>query len=522
MRLSADNLDLSDEAIALSQPSSVPSSHNSHRGQNDSDTEVTAERRVAEDERMPEGGEDRNQETPFMLNAEDKASDRIKVHVEDMNNAAQLSHVDEEHELANSTSVSSSPGWASLPEVCEEQREKWLRQPLTPKPYNSFGGKGELSQVTHVNYVNKGTILVTDMLEGRILHTDSSGRTLACFQTELAMEPWCACVTPRGHVAITLRRPACVTIWTAKGALVCEFSHQDFSCPTGLACDQQGRFLVTDERANRVGVFSPTGSFLQYLVHQKPQTDGSSKQQGSQHSQQSKEGGQTTQSLPDNTFSECLRADESEGDSTPAKQMVGFSLGGAHEHTAEDSHNLRDEAGPAKDNSNTLVYILSSRNSARSTPSAEVPAELHSDHDPYEFNLPRYVCVSVSGKILVSDSGSHSIKVFTSEGIYSHSIGSYGSGDEQLKVPYGVCCDQDENVYVADHYNDRVSMFAIGGPFLRHVLTAECGLWRPKSVAVCLTHDRKLYVSHGGLHATKVLVYRLVTSGHRVTFTFDM
>ncbi|XP_070174300.1 uncharacterized protein [Littorina saxatilis] len=276
--------------------------------------------------------------------------------------------------------------------------------------FNRIGRKGALANVTHVNHVYKGTVLITDMLGGKIVFAARSGRSAKVFATEQGAEPWCACITPKGHVAVTLRRLACVTVWSGHGSLVREFGNDFLQCPTGLACDRQGRFIVTDERSNRVAVFSPTGEFLHYL----------------------------------------------------------------------------------------------------------------NDCKPYEFNLPRYVCVTMSGKVVVSDSGSHSVKVFSPDGVYLHSIGSYGSGDGQLKVPYGVCSDQQENIYIADHYNDRVSVFSVGGVFLQHALTSLSGLSRPKSVAVRPAHARKLYIAHGGLRATEVLVYRLVSGRENVAFKCDL
>ena len=79
-------------------------------------------------------------------------------------------------------------------------------------------------------------------------------------------------------------------------------------------------------------------------------------------------------------------------------------------------------------------------------------------------------------------------------------------------MPYGVCCDAQENVYVADYYNDRVSVFSMEGRFLQHAVTQASGVCRPKSVAVRCGARRRLYVAHGGLRATELLMYRLAPS----------
>jgi DNA-binding beta-propeller fold protein YncE len=93
-----------------------------------------------------------------------------------------------------------------------------------------------------------------------------------------------------------------------------------------------------------------------------------------------------------------------------------------------------------------------------------------------------------------------------------------------VQVPYGVSCDHQENVYVADHYNDRVSVFTIDGTFLQHLLTSHNGLTRPKSLAIrCTAQDQKLYVAHGGLRSTEVAIYKLYTGRKQsVTFQYDV
>ena len=96
---------------------------------------------------------------------------------------------------------------------------------FTAKLFNRIGSKGALCNVTHVSHVYKGMILVTDLLEGKVLFAARSGRWAKSFVAEKGAEPWSACITPRGHVAVTLRRLACVTVWSGNGTLVREFGH---------------------------------------------------------------------------------------------------------------------------------------------------------------------------------------------------------------------------------------------------------------------------------------------------------
>ncbi|KAK3083691.1 hypothetical protein FSP39_001528 [Pinctada imbricata] len=128
-----------------------------------------------------------------------------------------------------------------------------------------------------------------------------------------------------------------------------------------------------------------------------------------------------------------------------------------------------------------------------------------------KFNQPRYVTTNDKGMILVSDSGNHCIHIFTKEGKLLTTFGGYGRENGDLRFPYGIVCDKEENIYVADHYNNRVSMFTSSGTFLRHVITPEMRLKRPQSLSMCnlMTHNI-LYVTHGDLKAHEVAVYRII------------
>ncbi|XP_041371857.1 tripartite motif-containing protein 2-like isoform X2 [Gigantopelta aegis] len=267
--------------------------------------------------------------------------------------------------------------------------------------FNKFGKKGTtaegLQDASSVTHMYNGAVLVTDMLGSKIVLFSRSGRPEKSFITGEYTEPWSAVLTPKGHVAVTLRRHKCIAVWSGNGDTMAEFGHEHLRCPTGLAVEKDGRFIVTDEQANKVYIFSPSRVL------------------------------------------QCV---------------------------------LGEEAG-------------------------------------ITFNQPRHVCLSTTGRIIVSDSGHHCVKIFNKDGIYVNKIGEFGSGDGQFKFPYGVCVDQEGHIIVSDHYNNRVSMFHADGTFMQHLVTAKNGVKRPRGVAVRCAHNRKLFVTHGGLRATEVLVFRM-------------
>ncbi|KAK7482087.1 hypothetical protein BaRGS_00026671, partial [Batillaria attramentaria] len=443
---------------------------------------------------------------------------------------------------------------------------------FTAKIFNRIGRKnsrGEaLRGVTHVSHVYQGTMLMTDILDGKISFVASSGRAVKEFVTEAGSEPWCACITPRGHVAVTLRRQACVTVWCGNGTLVREFGHDVLKCPTGLACDRKGRFIVSDEQTNKVAFFSPTGEFLGFLCPPQPNDNTSDASGGDRNDNDNPDSGcgdhrQTNNSSDDAGGGANSNAN---GSTQPhlkdsERKNIGGSMGQNSQKSAgtgttrkrvsfhdsdirqKTNKNLDDydsekddvydddsdsdrrnsnttsnhtppDAGKAPGSSPTSTLKMLNANVDKNAPKTDY------DNAAYTFSVPRYVCVTGSGKIVVSDSGNHCVKVFSPEGEYLHRIGSYGTADGQLKVPYGVCSDHEEHIYVADHYNDRVSVFSLEGEFLQHVLTSSSGLSRPKSVAMRPSHIRKLYIAHGGLRSNEVLVYQLLPRGrHSVSFT---
>lgn len=123
------------------------------------------------------------------------------------------------------------------------------------------------------------------------------------------------------------------------------------------------------------------------------------------------------------------------------------------------------------------------------------------------FTSPRYVCLSVNGDIIISDTGNHCVKIFTKKGSFVTSFGKFGSDNKSFKFPHGVCTSKYGDILVADHYNNRLSLFSRRGVFIRHLVTSTHGLSRPKGIT--LSPDFTLYVTHGDLKATEILVIKL-------------
>ena len=100
------------------------------------------------------------------------------------------------------------------------------------------------------------------------------------------------------------------------------------------------------------------------------------------------------------------------------------------------------------------------------------------------------------------DSCNHRVQRFTKDGASISSFGEAGRGDGQFDLPWGVTCNADGEVFVADWGNDRVQRFSPMGRFIDRY--GESGrsdgqFVKPSSVAV--DGDGYMYVADWGQRA---------------------
>jgi DNA-binding beta-propeller fold protein YncE len=104
-----------------------------------------------------------------------------------------------------------------------------------------------------------------------------------------------------------------------------------------------------------------------------------------------------------------------------------------------------------------------------------------------QLERPSGVCAD-DDVVAVSEANAHRISVFRrGDGALLRRFGSEGSGDGQLKNPYGLCfMSGHRHVAVADCSNGRISVFSVEGEFVRHVGVGK--LSSPKGIA-CSAFD---------------------------------
>lgn len=108
--------------------------------------------------------------------------------------------------------------------------------------------------------------------------------------------------------------------------------------------------------------------------------------------------------------------------------------------------------------------------------------------------------------IYVTDTNHKQVQAFDSSGSPIFKFGKEGEGEGEFKFPYGIAGDKKGNVYVADMYNGKISIFTQKGKFIKFfeekdsvkLITSPAGL---------RIYDEKLYVTD--IQQAKVYVFKL-------------
>jgi tetratricopeptide (TPR) repeat protein/DNA-binding beta-propeller fold protein YncE len=95
-----------------------------------------------------------------------------------------------------------------------------------------------------------------------------------------------------------------------------------------------------------------------------------------------------------------------------------------------------------------------------------------SGRSPGELNDPKPVAVSVNNNIYVGDVNNRRISVFNYQGLYLYSFGSHGSSASDLLKPTHVSIDAEENIYVLEG-SDRLSIFDLHGNLIYRIKSNE-------------------------------------------------
>ena len=105
---------------------------------------------------------------------------------------------------------------------------------------------------------------------------------------------------------------------------------------------------------------------------------------------------------------------------------------------------------------NTVLIFDADLNLRQTLKTGRVSKNLQEPHD---------IDIDQDGNIYIADICAHKVFVYTSDGQFTHAIGSHGKSDGQLEKPVSLVVDLNY-VYVAEETNHRVSVFKTSGEFV--------------------------------------------------------
>ena len=109
---------------------------------------------------------------------------------------------------------------------------------------------------------------------------------------------------------------------------------------------------------------------------------------------------------------------------------------------------------------------------------------------------------------LVCEASNQKIHIYSSSGTLQRSIGSYGSGYGQFKVPCYVLVLPTNNILVADCNNHRISEYNMNGQFIRHVLQQQDGINRPVQISYHHPHLWVVYLDKNNYHLKYFQIFK--------------
>lgn len=113
----------------------------------------------------------------------------------------------------------------------------------------------------------------------------------------------------------------------------------------------------------------------------------------------------------------------------------------------------------------------------------------------------------VGSDLYVTDTNHKQVQVFDESGKLAFKFGKEGTGEGQFQFPYGIAGDSKDNIYVADLYNGKVSIFSSKGEFKKYFTYDNGNASSLASPAGLRIFNDKLFVTD--IKTNRVLEYSL-------------
>ena len=261
-----------------------------------------------------------------------------------------------------------------------------------------------------------------------------------------------------------------------------------FNWPFGIAIDNNDILYVADRSNRLVQKFSANGEFLsQFSVNDHDKDCTMLKMALDQN----------------NGLIYCTDIVLKDKSYSAGNHMLVFNRDGEFQHI----HTLSDVPNPvsiAINNHSDMILISDIDDACL----IQVDKEGNNLCCMGDFEYPADIAIADDDSIIVPDNGNDCIHVLNADGSARHRFGSSGSGEGQLRKPWGVTTDG-KYILVADTRNNRIQVFTCDGIFVSTIVSKDDPLKDPYGLAV--TKDGHVYVADSGNHCIKKFKYRDVT-----------
>ena len=213
----------------------------------------------------------------------------------------------------------------------------------------------------------------------------------------------------------------------------------ELSYPVGLALDQDGRLYVSDLVSGHISLFDGDGRFLEYFAEQ--------------------DGIDSPTDKPGALFfhRDLLYISDLAHHKVLALRKDG-ALAGSYGLGKGSEPGQLSYPGSIWVDDLGAVYVADANNGRVQVFNRE--GSLRKTFGEGQLDLPRGIAAADGGWIYVSTTLSHGVQVFTLDGEFLFTLGTAGSGPNELGFPSGIAI-ANNRLYVADRANNRVQVFSL-------------------------------------------------------------
>ena len=263
-------------------------------------------------------------------------------------------------------------------------------------------------------------------------------------------KPWGVAVNQKGEIIVTENSAHCISIFSPTGEQLQSFGSKgsgpgQFNEPEGVTVDDDGNILVADTNNHRIQKFTSDNKHItsvggcgsNHLQFKLPESAAISP---------------ITKKIAisewHNNRVQILNPDLTFNSSIGSKGSGNGQLNQPHDTTFDSAGNMY-----VADASNDRIQIFS--------PEGQFLQQFgNKGQGNGELNFPSGISIDSDDTVYVVEAYNHCVSVFTREGEFLTSFGSQGYGPGQFNGPFRITMDKNGTIHVADSSNNRIQIFA--------------------------------------------------------------